>query len=140
MPIKSDFGVIKKKINKITFWVYFFKKIDKIAFLTKKYQFFVKNCKKGQKMTIFLPKNDKKAKKWRKRYFWQAKSAVERPFGHLSFGNFVKMAFFRIILIDFVKKRVLGIFGPQGWWLCIFVGLGTKGPGPNNNKTALRQA
>ena len=62
-------------------------------------------------MTIFGPKNDKKANKLEKWYFWQAKSAVERPFGHLTFGNFVKIAFFQFIFIDFGKKRVFGIFG-----------------------------
>ena len=92
ISIKSRFGCI------------FLKEFDKIAFLANISQ-------KGQQMSIFF------AKKWQKKkyiYFWQAKSAVERPFGHLSFGNFVKIAFFQYIFIDFRKKLVFGIFWPSG--------------------------
>ena len=60
-----------------------------------------------------MTKNVKKAEKLPKRYFWQAKSAVERPFGHLTFLIFVKTAFFQFILFDFDKNKngVLVVFG-----------------------------
>ena len=53
--------------------MYFFKNLDKIAFWAKTCQFLAKNCQKGKKMTIFWPKNGKKAKKLPKRYFDQQK-------------------------------------------------------------------
>ena len=77
---------------------------------------------KRPKNYIFLQKRQKNAKKWRKRYFWQAKSAVERPFGHLTFRIFVKTVFFLFILIDFVKKRVFGFFGI----ICMYLARTTK--------------
>ena len=111
MPIKSYF------------WIYFLKKIPiKSCFGCIFSKISIKSCF----WTFFGQKMPKRPKNGKKIYFWQAKSAVERPFGHLTFRIFVKTAFFRFIFINFVKKRVFGIFGPQGWWLCIFVGLGLE--------------
>ena len=47
-------------------------------------------------------------------YFGQAKSAVERPFGHLTFRIFVKTVFFLFILIDFGKKQCF-------WYFLVYV-------------------
>ena len=79
MSIKLCFRTIVSNISiNSCFWCIFKQKFPKR----------LKNIK-------ILARKEKKANKCPQKYFWQAKSAVERPFGHLSFENFVKMTFFR---------------------------------------------
>ena len=131
MLIKSDFGCIfAKNSYKIVFWDVFWSKNHIKSYFGMYFSqkslwnhisgcILAKNVYKIIFWDIFWPikwpKIAKKAKKLPKRHFWQAKSAVERPFGHLTFLIFVKTAFFQFILIDFDKKRFLVIPHPLGW-------------------------